>query len=308
MHGAAVAAAMRTPGFMGALAAPLRRVPDDWAAATGLTPLQQLALNCFTYTVSSGAAAAATPGVCDQARAQAVEARAGETLVKLLRTAGDPVRVLQLLLTLAQKEEQHDLSRSCPGTQRVAWALAEACAACGETQARFLEAAAAVIRQGRSAPQGGGQAANHSLLLLLEVGAALLQARPEAAPSLHGHPLEGHVVGCLAGEQRGAAAGGRLPAEQHAALRLLHPLLCSYPQGRPLPVGDPGPLLRGLVRHAAAAAAGEGSAGDSSSGAASGRCKLALDCLYHSLRLMGATEAQQHLVVGLGWWVTAVAL
>ncbi len=189
-------------------------------------------------------------------------------------------------------------------------ALAAACAGCGQTHRHFLAAAAALLGEGASesapAPPGAAEAPNHRLLLL-EAGAAVLRARPEAAPSLHGHPLEGHAVGCLAGEPGDAAAGGPLPAEQRTALRLLHPLLCSYPQGRPLPVGDPGPLLRGLVRQAAAGGGdccddNSNGIGENNSGAASGSCSRALGCLYHCLRLMGRNEAQQHLVSGLGRW------
>lgn len=313
------AAAVRTAGFIPTVTAMLQPQPDavgrggETDAPDGLiTPLQSLAmecLECLTHTITPATAAAAAEAaapaapyeVVSLACEQAVGSGAVEALVPLLSAVREPSCVLQQLLRLAQGAHPPGQQQGrCQAEQRVVRALVDMCAASGQAQVHFLAAAAeAVVRTPAAEPVES----DHRLLL--EAAAALLEARPEAASFLQGHPLLECALSCLA-EAPASAVEGQGPAGgclRRAALRLLHPLLCSYPQGRPLPVGDPGPLLRGLVRQAAAGS-GDGSEGDSS-GAASGSCTMALDCLYHGLRLMGGTEAQQHLVEGLGRWAGA---
>ncbi len=105
-HGGTAAAAVRTPGFIAALAALLGPRVDvgggSLGTATGLTPLQDLALACLEGVTRAPAGAGAAAEVSSQACGQAVEAGAVEALVPLLRIAREPQRVLRLLLSLAQ--------------------------------------------------------------------------------------------------------------------------------------------------------------------------------------------------------------
>ncbi len=303
------AAVVRTPGFIPTATAMLQPQPDaigrggETDAPAGLTPLQGLALECLeclTHAIAPAAAAAtaaAASEVVTLACEQAVGSGAVEALVLLLSAVREPSRVLQVLLRLARGVDQAGQQQGhSHAEQRVVRALVDMCAASGQAQGHFLAAAEAVLRT----PAAVTVESDHRLLL--EAAAALLEARPEAASSLQGHPLLECTLCCLAAApadavERQGPAGGCL---RHAALRLLHPLLCSYPQGRPLPMGDPGPLLRGLVRQAAAGG-GDGSDGNGG-GAACDSCTLALDCLFHCLRVLGTNNAQQCLVSGLGRW------